>query len=213
MFITAMDHPGVEVRPLIQMSGASRFNEVFFDDCRLGPDAVVGEVGQGWRTAITTLMNERVSIGTSAPGGTGHPASALIAEARRAGRLDDPTIVDELAAVETRQRILGLLGERVTQALLAGTEPGPEGSLAKLAGTRLSKDTAELGMEIVGPASVAWPGSDPDQATWAAVQTTAPGLSIAGGTDEIMRNIIAERVLGLPRDPRPPDPTRGDRDR
>ena len=213
MFIVEMDGPGVEVRPLVQMSGASRFNEVFFDGCRLGPGAVLGEVGQGWTTAITTLMNERVSIGTSAPGGTGHPASALIAEARRADRLDDPRLVDRLVDTEIRERILEFLGERVTQALLAGARPGPEGSVAKLAGTRLSKDSAALAMEIVGPASVAWSPSDADQATWATVLTNAPGLSIAGGSDEIMRNIIAERVLGLPRDPRPADPNRGDRDR
>jgi alkylation response protein AidB-like acyl-CoA dehydrogenase len=212
MYIIEMNDPGVEVRPLRQMSGTSRFNEVFFDDCHVGPGAVLGEVGQGWRTAMTTLMNERVSIGTSSPGGTGHPVSALIAEARQAGRLADVAIVDRLVGVQIRQRMVALLGERVTQALLAGEEPGPEGSLAKLAGTQLSKDSAALAMEIVGPASIGWPVDDRDQAMWATVLTNAPGLSIAGGTDEIMRNIVAERVLGLPRDPRPDESTRGDGD-
>ena len=202
MFIVDMSLPGVEIRPLRQMTGTSRFNEVFFDGCRLESDAVLGEVGQGWRTAITTLMNERVSIGTSNPAGYGHPASALAAEARRRGLSENPAIVDRICRLAITERITGLLGKRVTETLLAGTEPGPEGSLAKLSGTRVSKDSAALAMEIVGPAAAAWSRDDGPASAWATVQCSVPGLSIAGGTDEIMRNILAERVLGLPREPR-----------
>ena len=204
MFIVDMSLPGIEIRPLRQMTGVSRFNEVFFDGCRLAPDAVLGEVGQGWRTAITTLMNERVSIGTSNAAGYGHPASALAAEARQRGRIDDPVIVDRICQLLIKERITGLLGKRVTQALLAGAQPGPEGSLAKLSGTQVSKDSAALAMEIVGPAASAWAGDNEPDSAWASVQCSVPGLSIAGGTDEIMRNILAERILGLPREPKRP---------
>jgi alkylation response protein AidB-like acyl-CoA dehydrogenase len=206
-FIVDMAHPDVDVRGLRDMSGASRFNEVFFNECRLGPGALLGEVGAGWRNAITTLMNERVSIGTS-PGGFGQPSGVLIAEARRRGIGPEPALVDRLADVTIAERLVELLGQRVSEALLAGTEPGPEGSLAKLAGTRLSKRSAALALEIVGPASIAWePGVDSAQSggsgsAWATVQAHTAGLSIAGGTDEIMKNILAERALGLPREPR-----------
>lgn len=202
MFIVEMSLPGIEIRPLRQMTGASRFSEVFFDGCRLTADAVLGEVGQGWTTAITTLMNERVSIGSSNPAGYGHPVSALAAEARRRGRTHDAVLVDKICQLAIRERITGLLGKRVTEALLAGVQPGPEGSLAKLSGTRVSKDSAALAMEIVGAAAAAWANDNGPAAAWASVQCSVPGLSIAGGTDEIMRNILAERVLGLPREPR-----------
>ncbi len=200
-YIVDMTLPGVEVRPLVDMTGDARFNEVFFTDCRLGPDAVLGQVGDGWRTAITTLMNERVSIGTTSAGAFGFPAAVLVEEARRLDRADDPVVVDALARIVTAERIVEFLGMRVTEALLAGAEPGPEGSIAKLAGTQLSKDSAALAMALVGPASIAWDPATAGGSTWADVQTATPGLSIAGGTDEIMRNIIGERVLGLPREP------------
>lgn len=199
-FIVDMRHPDVDVRPLREMTGAARFNEVFFDGCRLPGDAVLGEVGDGWRNAITTLMNERVSIGTS-PGGFGHPCRALVAEAKRSGKFADRHLADRLVRLSIAERILDLLGKRVTESMLAGAQPGPEGSVAKLAGTRLSKDSAALAMEIVGPASIAWEPTTAGGA-WAHTQEHTVGLSIAGGTDEIQKNILAERVLGLPREPR-----------
>ena len=202
-FIVAMDNPGVEVRPLVEMTGASKFNEVFFTDCKLGPDAVLGDVGSGWRNAITTLMNERVTIGTSSPGGFGFPSSVLIEEAKQNGKVNNQVMVDKLASIVIAERIVKFLGMRVTEALLSGAEPGPEGSIAKLAGTRLSKTSAALALELVGPTSLAWDPVDAAGATWADIAVATPGLSIAGGTDEIMRNILAERVLGLPREPRP----------
>lgn len=198
--IVDMTRRGVDVRPLREMTGAARFNEVFFDGCRLPADALLGDVGAGWRNAITTLMNERVSIGTS-PGGFGHPYRVLVAEARRHGSIIDRRLVDRLARVAIDERILELLGKRVTESMLAGTTPGPEGSVAKLMGTKLSKASAALAMEIVGPASAAW-AADDSGGSWAHTLEHAAGLSIAGGTDEIQKNILAERVLGLPREPR-----------
>ncbi|HRE00209.1 MAG TPA: acyl-CoA dehydrogenase family protein [Ilumatobacteraceae bacterium] len=202
-FVVDMDNPGVDVRGLVEMTGVTRFNEVFFTDCRLAAGSVIGTVGEGWRCAITTLMNERVSIGTSSPGGYGFPSSVLIDEARRTRRLAEPVLRDEIARIVVEERLVEFLGMRVTEALLAGVEPGPEGSIAKLAGTRLSKRSAALAMEIVGPQAIAWDPAFPGGRTWADVTSAAPGLSIAGGTDEILRNILAERVLGLPRDARP----------
>lgn len=199
-FVVDMSSAGVDVRPLREMTGAARFNEVFFDECRLSADALLGEAGSGWSNAITTLMNERVSIGTS-PGGFGHPGRALVAEARRRGPIADRSLVDRLARLAIDERILELLGKRVTESMLADATPGPEGSVAKLAGTRFSKASAALAMEIVGPASAAWE-SDGSGGSWAHTLEHSAGLSIAGGTDEIQKNILAERVLGLPREPR-----------
>lgn len=202
-FIVDMHNPGIEVRPLVEMTGGARFNEVFFTDCHLGPEAVLGEVGAGWRNAITTLMNERVSIGTSSPGGYGFPFAVLLEEARRLGKNHDPVVVDKLVSIFIAERLVGFFGMRVTEALLSGAEPGPEGSLGKLSGTRLSKESAALALELVGPPSLAWDPSDAAGATWSDVAVSTPGLSIAGGSDEIMRNILGERVLGLPREPKP----------
>ncbi|MEQ1873718.1 MAG: acyl-CoA dehydrogenase family protein [Ilumatobacteraceae bacterium] len=202
-FIVAMDNPGIEIRGLVDMNRASKFNEVFFSDCRLGPEAVLGDVGAGWRNAITTLMNERVTIGTNSPGGFGFPSSVLIEEAKLNGKANNRVMVDKIVSIVIAERIVKFLGMRVTEALLSGAEPGPEGSIAKLAGTRLSKTSAALALELVGPAALAWDHDDAAGATWADIAVATPGLSIAGGTDEVMRNILAERVLGLPREPRP----------
>lgn len=148
-------------------------------------------------------MNERVSIGTSSPGGYGFPFAVLLEEARRLGKNHDPVVVDKLVSIFIAERLVGFFGMRVTEALLSGAEPGPEGSLGKLSGTRLSKESAALALELVGPPSLAWDPSDAAGATWSDVAVSTPGLSIAGGSDEIMRNILGERVLGLPREPKP----------
>jgi alkylation response protein AidB-like acyl-CoA dehydrogenase len=207
MFIVDMHSPGVTTRPLRQIDGRAHFNEVFLDDVRLPGDAVVGQVDDGWRVTLDMLANERVAIGA---GGSAQQLSSdgyatVLRLARAHGRTDDPVVRQELVDVYVLERILALLGMRIRAALVAGRAPGPEGSVAKLAATVLGKQSASLGMALAGASSLAWTpsrdGGDPRGADPAAAFLFAPMLGIAGGTSEIQRNIIGERVLGLPKDP------------
>ena len=199
MFVLDMTAPGVTVRPLRQMNGMARFNEVFLDDVVVGGGDVVGEVNRGWQAALATLMSERVAIGAGRPSGDAHDADTLIAAARATGRARNPVLRQRLADVYARERLLRWLGQRVTEAVLAGRPPGPEGSLAKLAGSQLAKRSADVGVALHGSSALAWQGGD-GGGHWADVLLLTPGLSIAGGTDEVLRNVIGERVLGLPKD-------------
>ncbi len=201
MFVLDMQAPGVTIRPLRQMNGQAQFNEVFLDDVRLPADAILGEVNEGWRAAITTLMNERVSIGAGRSSGDAHEAVELIELAQRRARAGDANVRQALADVYVRERILRMLGQRITDAVMAGRVPGPEGSIAKLAGSGLSKRSAELAVDLVGAGATAWAPTEAGADRWADVLLLAPGLSIAGGTDEVLRNVIGERVLGLPKEP------------
>jgi alkylation response protein AidB-like acyl-CoA dehydrogenase len=199
MFIIDFRAPGVEVRPLRQMNGGSGFNEVFFTDVRI-PDANrIGDVDDGWRCAVAMLMNERVAIGSGGGGGRRVGVEPLIELARRRGRLGDPVVRQGIADVYIRTKILGYIGQRTRAALKAGKAPGPEGSVAKLAGALLARRTSDLGIVIAGVGGQAW--EDPRDSRWALSVLSAPASRIAGGTDEVQRNIIGERVLGLPREP------------
>jgi alkylation response protein AidB-like acyl-CoA dehydrogenase len=199
MFIIDFRAPGVEVRPLRQMNGGSGFNEVFFTDVRI-PDANrIGDVDDGWRCAVAMLMNERVAIGSGGGGGRRVGLEPLIELARRRGRLGDPVVRQGIADVYIRTKILGYIGQRTRAALKAGKAPGPEGSVAKLAGALLARRTSDLGIVIAGVGGQAW--EDPRDSRWALSVLSAPASRIAGGTDEVQRNIIGERVLGLPREP------------
>jgi alkylation response protein AidB-like acyl-CoA dehydrogenase len=203
MFVVDMHSPGVTTRPLRQIDGHAHFNEVFLDDVRLPGDALVGEVDDGWRVALDMLANERVAIGA---GGSSQSLSSdgyatVLRLARAHRRTDDPVVRQELVDVYVLERILALLGMRIRAALVAGRAPGPEGSVAKLAAAVLGKQSASLGMALVGAGSLAWSDDDPGGPDPAASFLFAPMLGIAGGTSEIQRNIIGERVLGLPRDP------------
>jgi alkylation response protein AidB-like acyl-CoA dehydrogenase len=205
MFVVDMHAPGLTVRPLRQMTGDAGFTEVFFDDVRIPAANLVGEVDRGWQAAIATLMNERVSIGAGG-GGLGRRVGggefpALVELARARGVLADPVLRQSLASVYIEQRLLELLSERIRADLQAGRTPGPEGSIAKLAGTVLHRQVADLATEILGAAAQAWPPGDADSERWARALLQAPGNSIAGGTPEIMKNILGERVLRLPKEP------------
>jgi acyl-CoA dehydrogenase len=201
-FLVDMSTPGVEVRPLRQMTGGAGFNEVFFTDVRIPDDHRLGEVGGGWGVALTTLMNERASIGSGmglakGPG----PFERLIALTRVMGRADDPVVRDRLAQRYIEAKLVSYTGKRALDAIKAGQLPGPEMSIIKLAGTKQLLATADFAAEVLGPKLLADTGEWGTFA-WTKLVCGAPGGRLGGGTDEILRNIIGERVLGLPREPR-----------
>jgi alkylation response protein AidB-like acyl-CoA dehydrogenase len=204
MFIIDFSDPNIEVRPLRQMNGGSGFNEVYFTDARVPAANVVGQVDDGWRCAIAMLANERVAIGSGGGGarrGSGGGIEPMVKLARQRGLLEDPVIRQGLADVYIRQRIMGFIGQRTRAALKSGKAPGPEGSIAKLAGALLARRSSDLGIAIAGPAGQAWLPDDRKGPRWAATVLSAPASRIAGGTDEVQRNIIGERVLALPKEP------------
>ncbi|HJQ42759.1 MAG TPA: acyl-CoA dehydrogenase family protein [Jatrophihabitantaceae bacterium] len=209
-FACDMHAPGVEVRPLRQLTGEAEFNEVFLTDVRIPDEHRLGEVGDGWRVAQTTLMNERVAIGGgAAPRESG--TIALVAEAwRERPDLRSAGAHDELMRLWVEAEALRLTALRLRQQLLAGA-PGPEGSAAKLAFAKLNQDVSGFEVELLGADGLRYDGWSTD--TWQSERPTvvdfagrsagyrylrAKGNSIEGGTSEILRNIIAERVLGLP---------------
>ena len=204
-FFLDMKSPGVEIKPIKQISGASGFNEVYFTDVRI-PDAQrLGEVGQGWQVALTTLMNERASIGG---GGGGAGFEQIMKLAQRLNIDDKPAIEDKqvranLANWYVRQSGLKYTGYRSMTALSRGEIPGPENSIGKLVGAPLTQDLASFAIDLMDQAGILWsPESAELEDIFQSAYMSIPGLRIAGGTDEIMANIIAERVLGLPQDVR-----------
>jgi hypothetical protein len=198
MFFLDMRSPGVEVRPIRQASGQSGFNEVFFTDVRI-PDAQrLGKVGDGWNVSLTTLMNERFSIGSRIA--TGAPEMfELACETRLADgslAINDPEIRARLASWTARANGLKYGGYRAVSALSRGERPGPENSIGKLVAASMMQEIATAAFDLGGPA-----GSDTSAAgKLRQMLFHSAALRIAGGSDEIMRNIIAERVLGLPGD-------------
>ncbi len=200
-FVVDMHAPGVEVRPIHQINGGQGFNEVFFTDVRI-PDANrLDEIGNGWRVALTTLMNERSSIGA---GGGGGGISGLIELARSVeidGRpaLEQSAVKEKIADFMVRARGVKYTGLRTLTALSQGRTPGPEASFGKLVGGVLGQDMAAYAMELQGVAGgLNDPAISADSANWQSRYLGFPGLRIAGGTDEVLRNIISERVLGMP---------------
>jgi alkylation response protein AidB-like acyl-CoA dehydrogenase len=204
MFIVDMKAKGVTVKPLRQITGGSSFNEVFFDDVRIPAGNLVGEKNEGWRAAITMLMNERVAIGAGGGGGPrGAPPGfeSWLKIARQRGLDQDPVIRNRLADVYIKRTVLGYIGMQIREAFKAGRDPGPIGSIAKLYGALLARQSADLGVDIAGPGAVAWAADTTRGDRWSMAVLQAPASAIAGGTNEIQRNIIGERVLGLPKEP------------
>jgi alkylation response protein AidB-like acyl-CoA dehydrogenase len=202
MFIVDMHTPGVTVRPLRDMTGRAPFNEVYFDDVRLPADAVLGEVDAGWFAAVTMLGHERVSIGGSVrrrydPLGYAN----LVSLARRRGRLGDPVVRGELARLYAAERALSLFNGRLSQEAAAGSPPGARGSVAKLGGAELLWRATHVAGLIAGIGAAAWDPDDTEGDEIALAINATPAASIAGGTDQIQRNIIGDRILGLPREP------------
>ena len=217
-FALDMEVPGVEVRPLRQMNGDVHFNEVFMDDVPVADADRIGDVGDGWRVAITTLMHERGALGP----GTGPGRRELIELMRSTGSATDPLVRQRGAAVVAQLEVGRLTNLRARAAMQAGRQPGPEGSGAKLRGASAIKEMADLAVDVQGLAGLlhhpsgvtdAAPGRDErhqnrtegpaTEDEWLTLFLTAPSISIRGGTDEIQRNILGERVLGLPPEPRP----------
>ena len=205
MFSIDMHDPAVEVRPIKQASGGSGFNEVFFTDLRVKDSQRIGDVGQGWQVALTTLMHERLAVGGGQGGALDVPQ--LLALARTLELEDGPAIKnasvrEKIADWYVRSAGLKYTTYRTMTALSRGQQPGPEASIAKIVVASKLQDLSAFAMELEGEAGAL---KGEDAAMHGAFQMgwmSAPGLRIAGGTDEILRNIIAERVLGLPQDPR-----------
>ena len=201
-FIVDMTAPGVEVRPLRQMTGGSDFNEVFLTDVRVPDDHRLGDVDGGWRVALTTLMNERATVGGEGAGPAGRVLSLpfLTALLREHGRLDDRATRRQLAALHADMMATEYLNRQAARRMRAGEQPGPEASVSKLMyGQNLTRGT-HLAAEVVGPRLMADTG-EWGAFSWNELLLSTPALRILGGTEEIMKNILAERVLGLPKEP------------
>jgi alkylation response protein AidB-like acyl-CoA dehydrogenase len=194
-----MTAPGIDVKPLRQMTGGTHFSEVFLTGVRVPSAKVLGEVNGGWGVALTTLMFERGVIGGTNLGPDAHDVLELAAEH---GRADDPTFRDALARTYSRERILGFLGERTRSAAARGLLRGYEGSVAKLAHAQHVQEASALALRVLGPAALLAGADAPGEGSWLQFFLGGPSYRIAGGTDEIQRNLIAERGLGLPTEPR-----------
>jgi alkylation response protein AidB-like acyl-CoA dehydrogenase len=201
MFLVDMHAPGIEVRPLRQMTGGASFNEVFFDEVRVHDSHRLGDVDEGWTVALTTLMNERASIGGGSAGGGPMSITRFFEMAKHFGLNDDPLVRQGLADVFVRMSVARYTNLRAMEKLRAGQLPGPEMSIAKLVLTQNMQRVNQVVGEILGPRMVADTG---EWGTFAFSEMVlgTPGMRVAGGTDEVMRNIIGERVLGLPKEPR-----------
>lgn len=202
-FVVDMKSPGITVRPLRQNSGHSHFCEVFLDEVRIPAGQMLGDLNSGWGVTQTTLMSERVMIGTDA--GDQAPLLALARSSVRNGKpaTQDPAIRQRLADIHIRSELMRFLQYRTLTALGSGAPPGPEGSIGKLIVGQLLRVVGDLALELQGPDGMLQDASARSDGAWQEAFLTAPMLRIAGGTDEIQRNILGERVLGLPREPDP----------
>jgi alkylation response protein AidB-like acyl-CoA dehydrogenase len=200
--VVDMQAPGIEVRPLVQITGEAEFNEVFFDEVFVPADHLVGVLHDGWAVANTTLAHER---GTSFPfkEQVVHEVflDELYALAQERRLLDDVEVADALAQSFVELRVLRLHNWRTLSRLARGIEPGPESSYVKLAWTDMSQHLAEAALAVVGSAAPLWADAveNPDDGRWQRQWLWSKAASIAGGTSEVQRTIIGERILGLPR--------------
>ena len=200
MFVLPMRQPGVTVRPLRQMTGVSEFNEVFLDEARIPAGWIVGDLNDGWRMATALLAHERVSTGTNSVMGSRTekrkagrnplPAEQLIELARSHGRDADPVVRQRLAAAYSGERIMRWLGERKAHP-----------SIGKLWRTKQGRFAADIAAAVAFPSAVAWERADTEADYWQYHVLNCRGMSLGGGTDEVQRNTLGERVLGLPREP------------
>jgi alkylation response protein AidB-like acyl-CoA dehydrogenase len=234
-FAIEMDQPGVEIRPLREMTGRALFNEVFFDDARVPDSARIGGLDEGWAVANTTLANERAGLGSggsgavggAAPGakarmlgkrvgdvvaapragvagsGSGRSAHMLLDMARQEGCADDRRVRQRLAQLYTLTEIGKYTALRARAAKAAGRAPGPEANTAKLLMSRITRLSRDLGLQVIGARGMLMGRDAPLHGALQEMALFAPAVSIYGGSDEIQKNIIGERVLGLPKEPGP----------
>jgi len=198
-FLVDMRTPGIEVRPLRQITGFAHFNEVFLTDVRIPHANLLGPLNGGWGVAQTTLMNERAMIGS---GGTGIGFTSMLALARASGVTGDLVSRQELARCFTRHRILGWLGERAKARARLGQQ-GPEASVMKLAVSRRVAADADMVLAFEGAYGMLHRADAPDDGQWQQLFLNQWSIRIGGGTEQIQRNVLGERVLGLPGEPRP----------
>ena len=200
MFIVNMKAPGVEIRPIKQASGKSGFNEVYFTDVRIKDDHRLGAVGDGWKVSIVTLMNERLAVGSaSGPDAKEMLALAQTLEVDDRPALENKAVRDRIATWHCEQSGLHFTKLRVQSAMSRGETPGPENSITKIVSANKLQGIGSYGMDLMDMGGILVDQDGQDDSFYGA-WLSAPGLRIAGGTDEILRNIIAERVLGLPGD-------------
>jgi alkylation response protein AidB-like acyl-CoA dehydrogenase len=233
-FAIEMDQPGVEVRPLREMTGRALFSEVFFSDARVSQSAMIGELNGGWAVANTTLANERAGLGSGGSGAVGgampgkkakqlerrvgdltagrgrdraeravagRQSNLLEKLAKDVGRDQDPNIRQRLAQLHILNEVGRFTSLRVKAAKASGRGPGPEGNTAKLLMSRITRLSRDLGLEILGPHGMLMGPETPGGGVAQELALFAPAVSIYGGSDEVQKNIIGERVLGLPKEP------------
>jgi alkylation response protein AidB-like acyl-CoA dehydrogenase len=202
-FLVDMKSPGIEARPLRQATGSAEFNEVFLTDVRIPGENVLGPVDDGWRVAMTTLTSERASIG----GNLGLVSvDDVVGLARRYGRSDDRIVRERLASMQTRVQIMTWLGYRARTAISHGEAPGPETSVMKLAMSHHLAETSDLVLELLGPQAMLDLADADGAGAWQGHFLYQWASRLGGGTDQVQRNVIGERVLGLPKEPRIADP-------
>jgi alkylation response protein AidB-like acyl-CoA dehydrogenase len=204
--IVDMKSPGVEVKPLVQMTGDAEFNEIYFNDVRVPRANLLGGVGEGWRVAMTTLMHERATLGVALQVRSRIAFDDLATLARDtrdngAAKSEDPLVRQKLAQLYIETEVMKYNGYRGLTSMLRGEPPGPEGTINKLMWSEVNQRLMETALEVMGPAALLADGeaSAPDGGHWSYGFLRSRANSIEGGTSEVLRNIIAERVLGLPR--------------
>jgi alkylation response protein AidB-like acyl-CoA dehydrogenase len=208
-FLVDLHAPGVTVRPLRHLTGEVDFNEVFLDGVAVPDDHRVGEVGDGWRVARATLSSERQMVAGSGSGGVdrigGSGPDRVLARAQHLGRWHDPVVRQRLMTLGSAERVRGWTNQRVRASLRAGRTPGPESSIGKVHQGELNQALQLLATDLLGPDATAWPdGSLPFEVQG---MLRSRANTIEGGTTEVNKNVIGERVLGLPREPDPYDGT------
>jgi alkylation response protein AidB-like acyl-CoA dehydrogenase len=192
-FLMNMEQDGVQVVPLRQLTGEAEFNELFLDGARVPAENVLGGVGNGWKVALTTLMNERAGLGFALQVGLRRRLDRLIASAAERGLLVDPTVAERLGELHLQVETLRLIGYRGLAMIEQNGQPGPEGSLGKWLWSDTNQQLTQYAVDLLGPSAL----REGDR--WAYELLRARGNSLEGGTTEILKNIVAERVLGLPK--------------